>query len=282
MYKLSTTSSGPSLQLHNTMPPATRASLAATTSLASTFKAGKPSTAGSSTKRKRTTTSAPPPAPSPSSSKRLKPIASDTSTPVEVAPLPTFDVSHTTHDIIPASELHFDFEHARQHLVRADKRFERVFDRLRCKPFQDLEDVDPFRYVERGFLAGRVMMAERLDREPTIGHSSHPSLANKSHGWLLVPSTTSSEDSSIRLYQKRQERKAKDGEGTSTASLWTLDDCRRLMAHRTPPSRSPTYFPSPADVMKLDIAQLKTAGLSTRKAEYGMSLPSPRVCASAV
>ena len=31
-------------------------------------------------------------------------------------------------------------------------------------------------------------------------------------------------------------------------------------------------FPAPADVLKLDVAQLRTAGLSGRKAEYGASL----------
>jgi DNA-3-methyladenine glycosylase II len=37
--------------------------------------------------------------------------------------------------------------------------------------------------------------------------------------------------------------------------------------------RSKTSFPSPEDVLTLDIPQLKSAGLSTRKAEYGNYLP---------
>lgn len=32
---------------------------------------------------------------------------------------------------------------------------------------------------------------------------------------------------------------------------------------------SQNSFPSPADVLRLDVPQLKSAGLSTRKAEYG-------------
>ncbi|KAJ6593897.1 DNA glycosylase [Mycena capillaripes] len=50
-------------------------------------------------------------------------------------------------DFVPADAvLTFSFEDARKHLIDADHRFEDVFNRLECKPFQQLEQVHPFRY----------------------------------------------------------------------------------------------------------------------------------------
>ena len=48
--------------------------------------------------------------------------------------------------LVPAV-LTFSFEEAKQHLISADPRFEDVFRRLKCKPFEHLERVDPFRCV---------------------------------------------------------------------------------------------------------------------------------------
>lgn len=50
--------------------------------------------------------------------------------------------------LVPA-ELTFSFEEARQHLIGIDKRFEDVFRRLQCRPFEHLERVDPFRYGDQ-------------------------------------------------------------------------------------------------------------------------------------
>lgn len=48
--------------------------------------------------------------------------------------------------LVPA-ELCFSFEEAKQHLIKADPRFEDVFSRLGCRPFEKLERLDPFRYA---------------------------------------------------------------------------------------------------------------------------------------
>lgn len=48
--------------------------------------------------------------------------------------------------LVPAV-LTFSFEDAKRHLIAADPRFEDVFGRLKCKPFEHLERVDPFRSV---------------------------------------------------------------------------------------------------------------------------------------
>lgn len=46
--------------------------------------------------------------------------------------------------LVPAV-LTFSFEDAKQHLIATDPRFEDVFRRLKCKPFEHLERIDPFR-----------------------------------------------------------------------------------------------------------------------------------------
>jgi DNA-3-methyladenine glycosylase II len=51
-----------------------------------------------------------------------------------------------TTPLVPAT-LSFDFEEARQHLINADPRFEDIFATMQCKPFEQLEQVHPFRCV---------------------------------------------------------------------------------------------------------------------------------------
>ena len=48
--------------------------------------------------------------------------------------------------LVPAV-LTFSFEEARRHLVGVDPRFGDVFRKCRCKPYEELERVDPFRCV---------------------------------------------------------------------------------------------------------------------------------------
>lgn len=47
--------------------------------------------------------------------------------------------------LVPAV-LTFDFQEAKRHLIQADHRFEDLFQRMTCKPFEQLEQVHPFRY----------------------------------------------------------------------------------------------------------------------------------------
>jgi DNA-3-methyladenine glycosylase II len=47
--------------------------------------------------------------------------------------------------LVPAV-LTFDFQEAKRHLIQADHRFEDLFQRMTCKPFEQLERVHPFRY----------------------------------------------------------------------------------------------------------------------------------------
>ena len=46
--------------------------------------------------------------------------------------------------LVPA-ELSFSFEEAKQHLIKADTRFQDVFATAICTPYQKLDRVEPFR-----------------------------------------------------------------------------------------------------------------------------------------
>lgn len=49
--------------------------------------------------------------------------------------------------LVPAV-LTFSFEEAKKHLISVDPRFEDLFSKMKCKPFEQLEQVHPFRYIE--------------------------------------------------------------------------------------------------------------------------------------
>ncbi|TFY69808.1 hypothetical protein EVG20_g2993 [Dentipellis fragilis] len=57
--------------------------------------------------------------------------------------------------VLPA-ELTFSFDEAKQHLIRADRRFADVFRRLPCKPFERLERVEPFRTLTTSILGQQI------------------------------------------------------------------------------------------------------------------------------
>ena len=67
-----------------------------------------------------------------------------------VAPFSTLDTdrlpSNEKNELLPAT-LSFSLEAAKKHLNDADARFEEVFSKLPCRPFEELEMVDPFRWV---------------------------------------------------------------------------------------------------------------------------------------
>lgn len=48
-------------------------------------------------------------------------------------------------DFVPAV-LTFNFDDAKEHLIQVDSRFEDLFSKMPCKPFEHLEQVHPFRY----------------------------------------------------------------------------------------------------------------------------------------
>jgi len=60
-------------------------------------------------------------------------------------PAPKVDWSVERPSFLPAA-LHFSYEDAKRHLISADPRFEAMFEKLPCRPFVQLERVEPFRY----------------------------------------------------------------------------------------------------------------------------------------
>ncbi|KAL4254230.1 Alkylbase DNA Glycosylase/Transcriptional Activator [Abortiporus biennis] len=58
-------------------------------------------------------------------------------------------------DLVPA-QLTFSFESAKRHLIRVDPRFEDIFDRLKCKPFEHLEMFDPFSTLASSILGQQI------------------------------------------------------------------------------------------------------------------------------
>ncbi|KAJ7045514.1 DNA glycosylase [Mycena alexandri] len=122
-------------------------------------------------------------------------------------------------EFVPADAvLTFSFEDAKKHLINADHRFDDVFKRLECKPFQQLEQVHPFRALASSILGQQIsVMAAK-----SIKHKF------------------------IRLYDESIPEKHSDYQ----------------------PSDSAAFFPTPQQVAETDIATLRTAGLSARKAEY--------------
>ncbi|KAI6157683.1 DNA glycosylase [Pisolithus tinctorius] len=115
--------------------------------------------------------------------------------------------------------LTFSFEDAKAHLINVDPRFTELFEQLKCKPFEHLEQVHPFRSLVQSILAQQI-------------------------SWLAARSIT---HKFLRLYDPSLPEKPTD------------------FSHVKSPQ---SFFPVPHQVANTDIETLKSAGLSTRKAEY--------------
>lgn len=149
------------------------------------------------------------------STKRLKKQSHTDHTVVSAAPLPLDGCSDQP--MIDAV-LTFSFEDAKAHLISVDPRFAELFGRLKCKPFEHLDQVHPFRSLVQSILAQQV-------------------------SWLAARSIT---HKFLRLYDP------------------SLPEKPAASNVRSPQS----FFPTPHQVANTDIITLKSAGLSTRKAEY--------------
>ncbi|KDQ57620.1 hypothetical protein JAAARDRAFT_130654 [Jaapia argillacea MUCL 33604] len=122
--------------------------------------------------------------------------------------------------MVPA-ELTFSLADAKAHLIKADVRWEDIFKRMKCKPYEHLERVDPFR-------------CDNISQGQQIS-------------WLAARSIT---HRFIRLFDPSLPEKPTD-------NAWATGE---------------TFFPTAHQVSNLDIATLRTAGLSGRKAEYVLDL----------
>ncbi|PVF96773.1 DNA glycosylase [Serendipita vermifera] len=112
----------------------------------------------------------------------------------------------------------FSYEDAKAHLIRADPRFEGIFQRLPCRPFVQLERVEPFRTLATSIIGQQISWK-----------------AARSVNWKFM-----------RLYDSS-------------------------LPETVPPPetyKAPERFPPPHSVAETDLATLRSAGLSARKAEY--------------
>ncbi|KAI0066099.1 DNA glycosylase [Artomyces pyxidatus] len=119
---------------------------------------------------------------------------------------------------LPA-QLTFSFEDAKQHLINADSRFEDIFRRLPCKPFERVDAVEPFRTLTTAILGQQI-------------------------SWLAARSIT---HKFLRLFFPELPEKPDEHYWSKSAEA---------------------PFPTPHQVAQIDLAVLRTAGLSGRKAEY--------------
>ncbi|EIW63535.1 DNA glycosylase [Trametes versicolor FP-101664 SS1] len=145
------------------------------------------------------------------SSVKTSPAAPNTAVPT---PIPNAEGE----ELVPAV-LTFSFEEAKRHLVRVDPRFDDVFRRVKCRPFEHLERVDPFRL--------------------TVGARAR----GQQISWKAAASIT---HKFVRLFDPSLPESLADSKSN--------------------------FFPSAHQVITKDIATLRSAGLSGRKAEYVLDL----------
>ncbi|TFY63150.1 hypothetical protein EVJ58_g3421 [Rhodofomes roseus] len=77
------------------------------------------------------------------------------STTLDVPILPLNQAAEDAPALVPAV-LTFSFEEAKQYLIGVDRRFEEVFRRVKCKPFEHLERVDPFRTLANSIMGQQI------------------------------------------------------------------------------------------------------------------------------
>ncbi|KAJ7497292.1 DNA glycosylase [Mycena latifolia] len=90
-------------------------------------------------------------------------------------------------DFVPADAvLTFSFEDAKKHLINADNRFEDVFNRLECKPFQELENLHPFRSLASSILAQQISTLAARSIKHRFIRLFDPSIPEKHSDYTFV------------------------------------------------------------------------------------------------
>ncbi|TFY73663.1 hypothetical protein EWM64_g10350 [Hericium alpestre] len=88
--------------------------------------------------------------------KRVATSKTDVLEPAQATRRPTVPPPDSFIPVLLPAKLTFSLEEAKAHLSRADKRFEDVFTRLPCKPFEKLERVEPFRTLTTSILGQQI------------------------------------------------------------------------------------------------------------------------------
>ncbi|KAJ3529786.1 hypothetical protein NM688_g7806 [Phlebia brevispora] len=107
-----------------------------------------------STKRKATA-----PTPKATTTRKRSRTEDKAANPIPAAVVPRVPVvppRDATPPVLVPAQLTFSFEDAKQHLIDADSRFEDIFARMKCRPFEHLEQVDPFRTLTHSILGQQI------------------------------------------------------------------------------------------------------------------------------
>lgn len=91
----------------------------------------------------------------PSSPKKANADATGGEAQAPPPPAPKVDWSIESQPSLPAA-LNFSYEDARAHLISVDSRFEAMFEKMACRPFVELERVEPFRSVSRNIFVCKI------------------------------------------------------------------------------------------------------------------------------
>ena len=142
------------LRLGLTMPTTRSASRAATAALANVEVPGPAIAVAAATKKTATKRKSPATKVKVQASKKARSAQEDAKLGENIPSVPKIDEARlstlprpATPPVLVPATLTFSFEDAKQHLIAADHRFEGVFSRMKCRPFEHLEQVDPFRSV---------------------------------------------------------------------------------------------------------------------------------------
>ncbi|KAG0700712.1 DNA glycosylase [Suillus ampliporus] len=115
------------------------------------------------------------------------PLTSDASIPPPPPPLQNVPEE----EILVPAVLTFSFEEAKAHLIRADHRFEDIFAKLKCKPFEFLEQVHPFRALVQSIVGQQISWLAARSINHRFIRLYDPSLPEKSTDYSASKSPTS-------------------------------------------------------------------------------------------
>ncbi|KAF8326618.1 DNA glycosylase [Cantharellus anzutake] len=142
-----------------------------------------------------------------------KPVEDESVFPKPFVPKYFLDLDPNT-TVIPA-RLSFDFEEAKAHLIAADVRFEEVFRKLKCRPFENPEPVNPFRTLvvsilgqQISWLAARSITHKFLRLYDSSLPEKPPAHGEKPHTFFPTPGEVATTDITILRSAGLSQRKA--------------------------------------------------------------------------
>ncbi|TPX20010.1 3-methyladenine DNA glycosylase [Coccidioides immitis] len=141
------------------------------------------------------------------------------------------------------------------HLLKVDPKLRSVIEKYPSPPFSpsDLaEEIDPFQALASGIIGQQVSGAAAKSIKKKFVALFHKGLAVAGTTGALADATE---------FKSENAKQANDYDyGTNTEKSINENDCKN--------EDGAVRFPTPEEVMKCDLATLRTAGLSQRKAEY--------------